>query len=99
MSADFERLLLGLKSGKYRIELDIPAPQVSIDLIVASQLAWQREESIRAGQRVARVYNLESPMKDASRPNEHVSVSEHECGELLDAGATWSGPGHLNPRP
>jgi hypothetical protein len=98
MSADFERLLQGLASGAYRVELDVPGSRGSSDLGVAGQLAAQREESIRRGVRIARVFHLAEPARDPRRPAEQISVTDAEAVDLMDAGATWEGPAHLSPR-
>lgn len=102
MSPDFERLMKHLREKTADVELDVPGPLGSADEVVATRLARERQEAIRRGNRVARVYRLgQRPTMLASEqePELETSVTENECRALVAAGATWTGPTAYKPTP
>jgi energy-coupling factor transporter ATP-binding protein EcfA2 len=105
MSRDFALLMDHLRAKTAEVELDVPSPQSSGDASIASRLARARDAAIRRGDRIARVFALQSGQRIANvnggdgRPNLTTSVTENESRALLAAGARWTGPTLHAPKP
>lgn len=91
------RLLFeALHDPEHEVRIGLPSPPTSASLAAVQRMEKARQESIRSGDRVARVFRRNGR---GSRDVVYESVvSSGDARRLLAEGAIWDGPEELRPR-
>lgn len=96
----FDRMMKVLKDKTGEVELTVESPHTSPDPALAGQFAWERDQRIKSGERVAYLYTHEHDAKMAPLKRRWVlctGVTREQAKQLLDAGARWIGHDHYKP--